>query len=378
MKQMGCMKVNNNSRNANFFYNNDKRLMYAERGILNRISAGDMTEEDGKLIRDFVQFLQFKSNISKGRSYKIISSLCSTSKHIKTPFRQASIYDVYECVNSIKNGALSTNTIRDYLSFLKRFYLWLIDENYCSIPIEKIQEMKTPKGQKITKSANDILTRAEIEEIIQHCSNSRDRLLISLIYEGAFRIGEIAVMKWKDLDFSNSDCVVIHVNFKTGIDRFIPIYESKDLIFHWIRDYYKGDPQPEDNVFITKQNMPFQYDSLRMRIMKLIKRANIEKKITPHSFRHSRITHMVQGGWQETIIKLIAWGNLESAQFKVYCHLSQADIIAEAGRHCETISSSDNNIQSQPVLREAKTCTRCFKENPPGQKYCIICGKVLK
>jgi len=87
---------------------------------------------------------------------------------------------------------------------------------------------------------------------------------------------------------------------------------------------------------------------------------------------------MVQGGWQETIIKLIAWGNLESAQFKVYCHLSQADIIAEAGRHCETISSSDNNIQSQPVLREAKTCTRCFKENPPGQKYCIICGKVLK
>ena len=68
------------------------------------------------------------------------------------------------------------------------------------------------------------------------------------------------------------------------------------------------------------------YQNARNLVFRTVKRAGIQKKVTPHLFRHSRITHLVNSGLQESVIKKMMWNNLDTQMFKTYVSLSEGDI----------------------------------------------------
>jgi len=88
----------------------------------------------------------------------------------------------------------------------------------------------------MTKTAADILTTAEVTSIIQSCTRSSDRAFFGLLYEGGFRVGEISQMKWGNVKF-DAKGVVINVNFKTGIPRYIRIVMMAEYLKVWRVDY---------------------------------------------------------------------------------------------------------------------------------------------
>ncbi|MDR9817680.1 MAG: tyrosine-type recombinase/integrase [Candidatus Methanoculleus thermohydrogenotrophicum] len=104
------------------------------------------------------------------------------------------------------------------------------------------------------------------------------------------------------------------------------------------------------------------------------RRAGVEKAITPHLFRHSRITHMLQQGYSESVIKKIAWGHMDTTMLATYGHLQDSDI--------------DDEIASMagvkpPAAKEAaeclepRQCPRCYTVNGPTQNFCGECGLEL-
>ncbi|WP_172673809.1 tyrosine-type recombinase/integrase [Methanogenium cariaci] len=119
------------------------------------------------------------------------------------------IGDLYEAVEKIKNGISSRgkpytrNTQSDLLRILKRFTVWLIENGYSDLNLKKVQKIKIPAYSTKTKSDKDILNEEEVLKIISAAKSIRYRALLSVLFEGGFRIQECADMRWQDVRFTD-------------------------------------------------------------------------------------------------------------------------------------------------------------------------------
>jgi len=361
------------TRNDRPFHN--LKLCYGSNAITEGVNSGLLTPDDAGLINKYIAELRVTKGIGDGRTNKIIFTLVTWRKFIG-PFAQNSITDLYTGVEALKrartNGHLyKQNTLRDFLNFIKRFYLWLIESGYSTIVKEKINNIKAPRRDTMTKTAEQLLTEEEVLAMIHACMNSRDRALISVTYEGGFRIQEIGQLTWGQVVFDDYG-VIINVNEKTGRPRYVRLISSTHNLSSWRADY-PYESSGNALVFMTAHRQPLQYATVLVQLRKIAARAGITKSITPHLFRHSRITHLMRKGYSESIIKKMMWGNISTTMFETYVHLTDADTDAEILEK-EGIKSK-NNGNSSPMA--ARQCANCMAVNPPSNNYCSVCGQPL-
>ena len=107
---------------------------------------------------------------------------------------------------------------------------------------------------------------------------------------------------------------------------------------------------------------------------KIAWRAGIQKHITPHIFRHSRITHLIRNGFNESMIKRMMWGSLDSEMFKAYAHLTYMDVDEEVARQSGIILPEQ---QQKSDCLTPQQCSRCYTINSPTQHFCGECGSEL-
>lgn len=371
---------------VSFSQTDDKFVEYGDRGIQKRLDSEEMTETDAELIREYVEELRSNSNIGEARAYKVTNTISNLSRFVKTPFTDNQIKDLRAGVNAIKRGKrilagnmnqdrkLSQNTQRDYIQFLKRFYQWLITEGYSDINPEDVRKLKAPPADKMTKTAEMMLLEEEITAMIRSCNSStatRDKALISVLYESGMRIHEVAGLKWSDLKFDRH-FVKINTAGKTGIPRYIPLTTSKTYLVEW-RAVYPYEAEGGNPVFVTSTGKSFEYGYTKNHLRRIAKRAGVTKHITPHLFRHSRISAMIRQGFSESAIKLMMWGNLTSEQFSTYAHLCNADIDAEVAR---AAGLDVEEFQEKRVFK-TRICARCNHINAPDINFCGVCGNPL-
>ncbi|MFA5295343.1 MAG: tyrosine-type recombinase/integrase [Methanoregulaceae archaeon] len=223
--------------------------------------------------------------------------------------------DVYAGIEGMRTGIhkrgrpFKQNTQYDYIRILKQFLLWMIESEYISLPEKKVRKIQTPPKDTMTKKAGDLLTSQEVQAMVDACRTSRDRALILTLYEGGFRVGEIGQLHWGDLKV-DSKGIAVNLDFKTGIPRYIRLVMSKQFIAEWRADYPRP-VTPDAPVFLTERDKPVTYGGLSSQIKRIAKRAGITKRITPHLFRHTRITHLLQEGMKESTLKMMMWGSEE-------------------------------------------------------------------
>ena len=339
------------------------------------LTTGIILPDDAALIKEFLGERRSTANISHGRANKIACILVSWRRYLPL-YRQISISDVYAGIEGLKNGKTNRghpfkqNTIADYVVILKQFLNWLIENNYTIIPEKKVLRLKNPSKNMMTKTAADILTPAEVNSIIQSCTMSSDRAFFGLLYEGGFRVGEISQMKWGNVKF-DAKGVVINVNFKTGIPRYIRIVMMAEYLKVWRADY-PGIAEGDSLVFINKSGEPFIYNTIVKRLKRVLKRTGIKKHVTPHIFRHSRITHMINDGAKESVIKMMMWGSINTMMFKTYAHLTGNDIDSEISRLYGLEEVKKTEAQITP-----RQCPHCAHINPPLAGWCYACGESL-
>ena len=402
---------------------------YGERSIINQINAGLMTEEDANLIRAFVDDMRVQNGCGDARAYKLLNGLVNVTRFIKTPLMSCTMADINAAVLNIKAGKkisssisgckpkvieegaevreliindkkyyqvrrtagdLSDDTKHDYIMFLKRLFLWAIDEGYCNLPSEKIRKIKAPSPKKSGKTVEQMLSEEEILQMIESCrgvTGIRDRALISVLYEGGLRINEVAGLKWSDLKFEGA-FVKMNVESKTGIPRYIPLNISKEYISAWRAEYPDGSAEGDKPVFLTsrakmviengeevrkKVHKTLSYYYCRNLLQRIAARAQIKKHISCHLFRHSRVTALLQQGFQESVIKMMLWGSLSSDMLSHYAHLSNHDIDSAMAAHAG-IELEENKQEDKFKNR---ICPRCHTINEPTAGYCKNCGQVL-
>ena len=338
-----------------------------------------ITDDDLKILREYMAEVQATHNITVKRLYKYSYILVHWREFIGE-FRQNSIGDLYAGINKIQTirdaegkPRYAKNTLADYIGFLKRFYIWLNENDYTTIEEKKINKIRVPTAPLMTKTADMLVSKQDVFNMIAACRNSRDRAFVSTLYEGGFRIGELGSLRWKQVKFSDWN-VAVNVDNKTGKPRYIPMVMSRPYLAQWKNEY----PLPitdDGYVFLTAgRHQQLQYRGVTKQFEKIAKRAGIQKNVTPHIFRHSRITHLINDGFKESMIKMMMWGSVDSEMFKAYAHLTAGDIDTEIARQAGIILPDKRD---QSTCLEPRQCPVCHTINAPTQCFCGNCGTEL-
>jgi len=348
---------------------------YVDHSIQRAIEEKRLVPDDADLIFEFLTEVQASQGIGEARKNKLVYLLVNWRRFLPS-FRDCTIAQVFRGISTIKTASsqrgkpFKQNTIHDHIVLLKRFLLWMIENGYSDLPEKKIRKIRAPAVDTNTKSADKLLTPEDIKALINACQISRDRAIIALLYESGCRIGELGRLTWERVRFDAYGVIITIDDTKCSTQRYVRLVIARPYLATWKNDY-PFEPKGDALVFVTHQKRPLSHATISRQLTRLGERARIEKKIHPHIFRHSRITHLINQGMNESIIKMIMWGNLSTNMFSTYAHICGTDIDREVlGQYGIVQRESKEKVTLEPVQ-----CEKCFTINAPGARFCSICGR---
>lgn len=342
------------------------------------ITDGRLTDKDAEILTDFIKTRKTKTGekVTAIRRTKLAQTLISVKQFLKCQWTDAKIKDLSEAVDAINESKYKQNTRNDLIVILKTFYRWLIRKKLTKVTLEQLSDeddgIRAPGVNTETAEAKDLITRDELATIVKGCKNLRDKAIVVTLYESAARISELSRMKWGDLEYTDDGIIkaTIH-DEKTKKKRYAPLLMAMEYLAAW-RAGYPGKPSADAYIFIDRDNEPMEYRAINYQITRAAKRAGIEKRITPHLFRKSKLTEMVRDGFQESVIKEIGWANQGSQMMKTYVKLGSDDIMNEF-----LVKQGIKKREQKARDNEPRQCPYCFSMNASLSEYCHKCGKAL-
>jgi integrase/recombinase XerD len=197
----------------------------------------------------------------------------------------------------------SKNTIMLAAASLKFFYVEILKKDFGQIKMPK-KDKKLP----------EVLTKDEIKNLIDSTDTIKSRLIISLLYSSGLRVSEVVNLKVGDLNLSEKTGWVRRG--KGAKDRLFVYSESlADDINHYLTT--KG----KDNKYVFSKEKALTTRNIQKIIKGTRERAGIQKKVTPHTLRHSFATHLLEQGTDIRVIQTML-GHSSLSTTQVYTHIS--------------------------------------------------------
>jgi len=199
----------------------------------------------------------------------------------------------------------SKNTIMLAAASLRFFYSEILHKEFGQIKLPK-KDSKLP----------EVLTKEEVKKLIDSADNIKSQLIISMLYSAGLRVSELVNLKVGDINLQ--DRVGWVRKGKGSKDRLFAISEN---LSREIREYLQG----RDYQYIFSKDCPLTTRNIQKIIALTKKRAGIEKKVTPHTLRHSFATHLLEQGTDIRVIQvLLGHSSLNTTQ--IYAHVSSEQI----------------------------------------------------
>ena len=282
-------------------------------------------------LENFKNYLKIERNLSDNTisSYlfdikKLIfflkkNSLKTTPNKITADIAKKFVYDT--------SKKIKTRSQARIISGLRRFFEFLILEEI--IKINPMDNIETPR---IGLNLPNTLTIKEIDLIISKIDISsktgvRNIAIVELLYSCGLRVSELTNLKISDLFFKES---LIKVTGKGNKERFVPISnQAQNYIKNYInsiRNYQKIKKGSEDTVFLNDRGNKLTRVMIFIILKKLKKLSNINKKIGPHTLRHSFATHLIENGANLiTIQKMMGHESITTTER--YLHVNKKHLI---------------------------------------------------
>ncbi len=342
--------------------------------MLAKIEHSNTNLENKKLIKNFIQFLRAQS-----RKPRTIMRYVYTFTKIlpeipgNKPLLKCSKEDMIKVVNKINGMPLAEVTKVKCKITLKVIFKHFVGED--EFYPKEVRWIKTTNKDTNQILPSDLLTNNDIAKLLQSTRNLRDRAIIALMTDAPLRPHELLGLKVGSVILdATQPYLIIGADTKTG-QRHIPLFDSVAPLSSYIESI--KNLKVSDPLFIDYEQLrlqdkikPMNYDSLRMMLVKLNKRAQIRKRLNPYIFRHSVITRYANALTNAQLERVAGW-RPGSRMHAVYEHLSTSDLdVALAKAKGLEVAETQNDIK-------AKLCPRCGFSNPSYQKYCGKCGSPL-
>ena len=209
------------------------------------------------------------------------------------------------------------------LSGLKAFFKFLVLENKMEVDPSALLE-----SPKMTRKLPDTLNILEINSIIDAIDLSkpegmRNKAMLETLYGSGLRVSELTGLRISNLYL---DIEFIKILGKGNKERLVPIGSEAikflKIFLKEIRIHIRVKPGKEDYVFLNRRGSPISRVMVFLIIKDLAKTAGIKKSISPHTFRHSFATHLIEGGADLRAVQEMM-GHESITTTEIYTHIDR-------------------------------------------------------
>ena len=216
----------------------------------------------------------------------------------------------------------------------------------------------------------DLLTAEELYSILEKTRNEKERAMLWMMFEGAFRPGELLNLRVGGIEFKDN-YILVSTTGKTGKKRVPLVYSLKPLL-EWLAKHPQRD-EPKAYLWYshTSRQKRISYRYLREILKRCTKEAGIKKRVWSYLIRHTQLTLLAKKLSDQTLCVFGNWspGSRMPAR---YVHLSGKDV-ENALLELHGIKTTDEN----PTTIRLKVCPRCKEQNTPDSLRCSKCGFIL-
>jgi len=279
-----------------------------------------------KSIKEFKSYLKIERSLSENTidSYlRDVRKLAEFSEEKELNELQITKVEVKEFIAFINTEGISARSQSRIISGIKAFYKYLILEDYISVnPTELIESPKI--GLKLP----DTLSILEIDSLIcaidlSHPQGERNRAILETLYSCGLRVSELTNLKLSNIRFKEGYVKVVG---KGNKERFAPIggvaIKFLKIYLKEIRTHQDIKKGSEDIVFLNRRGNQLTRVMIFTIIKDLAIKIGMKKKISPHTFRHSFATHLIEGGADLRAIQEML-GHESITTTEIYTHLDR-------------------------------------------------------
>lgn len=276
------------------------------------------------LIDGFEQYLRLENALSENtveaylRDVAKLQSFAGDSKIEHLDKHQLGQFVI--TLNELGVNPLSQARI---LSGIRRFYDYLLTEQIVNInPMESIDMPKTGRKLPVVLTYDEIMSMiAAIDKTRKEAE--RNIAIIETLYACGLRVSELTSLRISDIFFHDKFLKVIG---KGNKERLVPIdddtLEQLSYFIHRVRVHWPIKKEAVDKVFINQKGGALSRISVFTLIKDLAKLAGIHKTVSPHTFRHSFATHMVENGADLRAVQQML-GHESITTTEIYTHLDR-------------------------------------------------------
>jgi len=279
-------------------------------------------------ISDYKNFLLIERGLSKNsiesyeRDINRLVNYLVVNKIDKTPI-SITQNDIKEFIYTSAKDLQPRSQSR-LISGLKSFFNFLIFEDYITTnPLELIESPKIGRKLPDTISTNEIDLIISMVDL-SHPQGERNRTILETLYSCGLRVSELINLQLSDLFFEEG---FIRVIGKGNKQRFVPINHQTikyiSIYINEIRVHQKPQKGFEDTLFLNRRGKMLTRNMIFTIVKELGIKAGIQKKISPHTFRHSFATHLLENGADLHAIQQML-GHESITTTEIYVHVDRS------------------------------------------------------
>lgn len=284
---------------------------------------------------DFSRTLKIERNYSNNTISSYLSDLKSFDSFLeknRINFKELNNKHTKLFFRNLSKKKFSPRTIKRKFSSLSSYFSFLLDRRI--IKNNPLNGVFTPK---IPKILPEILTIEEINNIFLAAENSkneilslRDRCILEMLYSSGLRVSEVCELRINNIQF---DLDLIRFFGKGSKERIIPLtYYARKWLKKYLSESRKilssRSKRSSNYVFLSNNGLSLTRMAIWLYVKKYVNSAGVLKKISPHTFRHSFATHLIDGGANLIEVQALL-GHADISTTEIYTHLSREFVESE-------------------------------------------------
>ena len=279
-----------------------------------------------RYIKDFVSFLKIEKGLAENSIFAYqndVRKLQVFSEARNLDVKAIEYAHLQEFIAVLFDLGLHARSQARIISGIKQFFVFLLVED--EIHDDPSELLELPKvGRKLP----EVVTIEEIDALIQaidrtKAESQRNRAILETLYSCGLRVSELVSLRFSDLYFEEG---FIRVIGKGNKERLVPVSKSVEKEINCykadVRDHQTVQPGNESIVFLNRRGAKLTRVMIFTIIRQLAAAIGLKKTISPHTFRHSFATHLIEGGANLRAIQDML-GHESITTTEIYTHLDQ-------------------------------------------------------
>ncbi len=282
-------------------------------------------------IKDFEIFLRFERNFSENTLDAYVRDIKKLKEYAEEDLENTgpdviSYDNLQEYIFTLSKQKFSERSQARWISSIKAFFKFLLEDEFREDNPSALLE-----GPKLGLYLPDTLSLSDINKIIDAIDISsdlgqRNHCIIEVLYGCGLRVSELIDVKISNINFKENYIKVVGKGNKT---RFVPLAHYTagllQIYIKEIRSKIKINKIHEDILFLNSRGTSMSRVIVFLIIKELTDKAGVSKKISPHTFRHSFATHLMQNGADLRFIQEML-GHSSITTTQVYTHLKTEEL----------------------------------------------------